>query len=200
VKGNVTVVARVVALSAIALSLMVATAPAQAATAKPIIGVPAAFGAPTDARGGISNTPVYCSIFNAEPRVKWVLKSKVTGNTRIFHWRGVRPGIHFPRVAVGSYRSTTTAWCRDNRERRVSTVRVWQKTAANTMSKAEFRHIKRGMAPDRVRRIVGYSGRAAGSYGGEKMRAYDIMPFWRWTVIVYRDGEVVRKYWNVDHD
>lgn len=175
--------------------------PAQAATtATPDISTPAAFGAPTKARGGIMNPYVWCSNYSVEPRVKWVLTNNDSGYSRTFTWKGALPGLYFPRVKVGTYRSTTTAWCKDNKARRVSTVTVWQKTAKNTMSKPEFRRIKKGMTPDQVRRIVGYSGSDSGSYNGEKMRAYDIMPFWRWTIVVYKNGKVIRKDWNVDHD
>ena len=127
-------------------------------------------------------------------------RTRRPGYTRTYRWKGALPGVYFPRVKVGTYRSTTTAWCRTNKATRTQAVRVTEKTLQTTISRAEFRRIKRGMSRDRVRHIVGYPGLDAGTYAGEATRNYDMMAFWRWASITYRDGRVVRKAWDVDHD
>lgn len=192
---------RRVALGVATAALMFAgtTTPAHAVTA-PHIGPALAFGAPTGQKGGVENPVAYCDNYNVEPRTRWVLKNPDTGYSRTFTWRGALPGIAFPRVAVGSYTSRTTAWCGSHRAVRTQTVSVTQKTARTTISRAEFRSIHRGMSVAKVRDIVGYRGKAAVHWDGKSSRVYDMMAFWRWTQIVYRDGRVVAKYWDVDHD
>jgi hypothetical protein len=56
------------------------------------------------------------------------------------------------------------------------------------------------MTRARVSRTVGYDGRYAGTYAGKTTRIYDMMAFWRWAEITYRDGRVVGKMWDVPHD
>lgn len=187
------------AVATAALLFAGTTAPAHAAAA-PHIGPALAFGAPTDQKGGVENPVARCDNYNVEPRTRWVLKNPDTGYSRTFTWRGALPGIAFPRVAVGTYTSRTTAWCGSHRAVRTQTVVVKQKTARTTISRAEFTGIHRGMSVARVRDIVGYRGKDAGQWAGKSSRIYDMMAFWRWTQIVYRDGHVVAKYWDVAHD
>lgn len=187
------------AVATAALIFAGTTAPGHAATA-PHIGPALAFGAPTAQKGGIENPVAYCDNYNVESRTRWVLKNPDTGYSRTFTWRGALPGIAFPRVAVGTYSSRATAWCGRHEAVRTQTVVVKQKTARTTMSRAEFRSIHRGMTFTRVRDIVGYRGKYAGHWAGKTSRVYDMMAFWRWTQIDYRDGRVVAKYWDVDHD
>jgi hypothetical protein len=187
------------AVATAALIFAGATAPAHAATT-PHIGPALAYSAPTAQKGGIENPVAYCDNHNVEPRTRWVLKNPDTGYSRTFRWRGALPGIAFPRVAVGTYTSRTTAWCGRHEAVRTQTVVVEQKTARTTISRAELRRIRRGMTAAEVRDIVGYRGTYAGHWNGKTSRVYDMMAFWRWTQIVYRDGHVVAKYWDVDHD
>lgn len=186
-------------LSTIAMVLSGVTTPAHAARA-PHIGRAQAFGAPTGQRGGVENPVAFCDNPSLEPRTRWVLRNPDSGYSRTFRWRGALPGVAFPRVAVGTYVSRTTAWCGRQQAVRTQTVVVWQKTARTTVSRAEFRRIHRGMTAARVREIVGYRGRFAGHWGARTFRNYDLMAFWRWSQIDYRDGRVVAKHWDVDHD
>ena len=188
-------------LTTVVLVVAASMAPGHAQAApRPHIGMPEAFGAPTGAKGGVKNPPVWCSNFRVEPRVRWTLRNPESGYSETFRWRGVLPGIAFPRVEVGTYTSRTVARCRDRRKVRIQTVTVEQKTPRTTISRAEFRRIRRGMSPKQVRDVVGYRGRPAGHFAGERMRNYDMMRFWRWSVVVYRDGEVRSKYWDTAHD
>jgi hypothetical protein len=187
------------AVAMAALLFAGATAPAHAATA-PHIGPALPFGAPTAQKGGIENPVAYCDSNNVEPRTRWVLTNPDTGYSRTFTWHGALPGIAFPRVAVGTYTSRTTAWCGRHQAVRTQTVLVKQKTARTTISRAEFRSIHRGMTAAKVGDIVGYRGTPAGHWAGKSFRVYDMMAFWRWTQIVYRDGRVVAKYRDVEHD
>ena len=189
----------VVTAATLAVALSVGGASAQAGP-RPVIHDAQAFRAPVDGRGGIESPYVSCTNYRVEPRVRWVLENTATGSTHTYRWKGALPGVYFPRVRVGTYRSTTTAWCRSNRATRTQSVRVTEKTLQNTISRPEFRRIKRGMSRDRVRHIVGYPGVDAGTYAGETTRNYDMMAFWRWASITYRDGHVVRKAWDVEHD
>ena len=189
----------VITTAALAVTLFAGGASAQSGP-RPVIQDAQAFRAPIDGKGGIENPFVSCTNYRVEPRVRWVLENTATGYTRTYRWKGALPGVYFPRVKVGTYRSTTTAWCRTNKATRTQTVRVTEKTLRTTISHAEFRRIKRGMSRDRVRHIVGYPGLDAGTYAGERTRNYDMMAFWRWASITYRDGRVVRKAWDVDHD
>ena len=166
----------------------------------PRISEAEAHGAPVGKKGGVTNPVAWCSGYRVDPRVRWTLRNPDTGYSRTFRWRGALPGIAFPRVEVGTYTSRTVARCRDRKKVRIQTVTVKQKTARTTISRSEFRHIRRGMTPEDVRDIVGYRGRFAGGIGAKKFRNYDLMRSWRWTSITYRDGVVRDKYWNVDHD
>ena len=83
----------------------------------------------------------------------------------------------------------------------VETVQVKEKTAQRIVSWDEWRRIKRGMTVDRLRQIVGYSGPVYRyGYGGLSNRRYDMMAFWRFSIVEYRDGRVVSKLWNAAHD
>lgn len=183
-----------------ALTLGAQVAPAGAATRGPRIGEAAAFGAPVGGKGGVTNPVTSCASYQVETRNRWVLSNADSGYSRTFRWRGTLPGIAFPRVAVGTYTSETTAWCGRHRAVRTQTLLVKQKTARTTVSPAEFRRIHRGMTAARVRHIVGYRGAYSWRWSGKTSRTYDMMAFWRWAQVVYRDGRVVEKYWDVGHD
>lgn len=195
---------RTKAYTAFLAPLIVATTALSSAPATaqspPQIYDAAAFDAPINEKGGIMNPVPYCSNYHTEPRARWVLTNTETGYSRTFKWRGSYPGLYFPRVKVGRYRSTTVAWCGTDKARAVQTVEVGQKTYKTTVSKAEWRRIKVGMTPQRVRQIVGYGGVASPGYAGERSRTYDMMAFWRWSIVVYKNGKVTKKYWDVGHD
>src|SRR3954453_17843066 len=140
------------AVATAALIIAGTTAPALSVTG-PHIGRALAYGAPTAQKGGVENPVAYCDNYQVEPRTRWVLKSPETGYSRTFSWRGALPGIAFPRVAVGTYSSKTTAWCGSHTAVRTQTVVVKQKTARTTISRAEFNSIHRGMTVERVRDI-----------------------------------------------
>ncbi len=179
--------------------LVTETANAQGGVS-PRIPAPAAVDAPTGQKGGVLNPLVSCTRYTVDPRVKWTLTSVKTGKSHTYRWTGALPGMYFPRVRVGAYRSKTTAWCRGERLTRTHTVRVAQKTPATTISRAEFRRIRRGMTRARVRNMLGLDGKACWKYAARTTCNYDMMAFWAWATVTYRDGRVVAKQWDVDHD
>jgi hypothetical protein len=187
----------VVAALVAGISAMGLVSPVSAAVPTPRIGDAHAFDAPQGDRGGIETPYVYCSTYRAEPRVRVDFESLRTGRTHTYQWTGSLPNMGFPRVEVGRYRVTTAATCRGTTRTREQNVTVREKAPRTTVSRAEWRRIKRGMTVERVRRIVGYAGE---SMPGSTGRIYDMMPFWRWSVVDYRNGRVVSKMWNVGHD
>ena len=151
-------------------------------------------------KGGVNAGHVWCS-YSAEPRVKVAIESLHTGETYNYRWRGALPNMAFPRVEVGRYEVRTTGTCGTTTKTWVETVRVREKTPERTVSRAEWRRIKRGMTVERVRQIIGYNGEVYRyGYGGRTSHRYDMMPFWRFSIVEYRNGRVVSKMWNVDHD
>jgi single stranded DNA-binding protein len=89
----------------------------------------------------------------------------------------------------------------DNSEgQKVTVFEIEASEVAPQLSRAEFRRIKKGMTPDEVRDIVGYRGKAAGRFGKTRFRTYDMMAFWRWSLVIHKDGNVRSKRWNVEHD
>jgi hypothetical protein len=168
------------------------------AAAKPQIDDTRVERAPIGKKGGLMNPVVWCPS-GAEPRVRTVVEGVTNDFHDVWRYRGTLPGLFFPRVRVGRYQLSTTARCQRKVAKRVEVVRVKEKTARTTMSRAEFRRIKRGMTRAQVRRIVGYDGHGS-RYGAWMYRTYDMMPFWRYSNVEFRHGRVVRKSWNVDHD
>ncbi|GHJ59203.1 hypothetical protein NOK12_17210 [Nocardioides sp. OK12] len=166
----------------------------------PRISPPSAVPAPKGEQGGVMSPYVSCSANNVEPRVKWVLTDLGTEESQTYRWRGALPGAHFPRVDVGRYRSRTTAWCRGTKSSRVHRVRVVEKTYKKTVSRREFKQVRRGMTRAQVREVVGFGGKDCSAYDGRRTCVYDMMAFWRWSFITFEDGGVVSKLWDVAHD
>ncbi|GAB3250631.1 hypothetical protein GCM10027448_15470 [Nocardioides dilutus] len=165
-----------------------------------MIGPATALGAPTDERGGVISPFVYCAAAGpVEPRVRWVLTSKETGKKRTFRWTGSFPSVALPRVPVGRYISYTVAHCRDVTATRRQKLEVVQKTPETTISRAEFKAIEDGLTRGEVKAIVGYGGEGAGHWGNHRARTYDRMAFWRWSLVVFTDGLVTDKEWDVPH-
>ena len=160
----------------------------------------AAFDAPIGKKGGISNPVASCSNYRVEPRTAWTLTNTDTGWTRTYRWTGSLPGMYFPRVRVGTYESSTTGRCRTVEKTRVETVTIEEKTLDGTVSRGEWVQIRRGMTRAQVAGIVGNPGRDPSRWDGKLTMTYDMMRFWRWSFITYRDGRVVDKLWNVAHD
>lgn len=170
------------------------------AAATPRISSPSAVPAPQDGQGGVLSPYVSCSKGQVAPRVKWVLTNLATDESTTYRWRGALPGAHFPRVDVGRHHSRTTAWCRGTKSTRVDKVRVGEKTYEKTVSRREFKQVRRGMTRVQVRGVVGFGGRDCSAYNARRTCVYDMMPFWRWSFITFKDGEVVSKLWDVAHD
>lgn len=198
--------AAAVAVAALALATAApvgaaqATGQAASATVRVTISNPAVFDAPIGEKGGISNPVASCTNYRVEPRTKWTLTNTDTGWTRTYRWTGALPGMYFPRVPVGTYESTTTGKCRKVEKTRVQTVTVKEKTLDGTVSRGEWVQIRRGMTRAQVADIVGNAGRDPFRWDGKLTVTYDMMRFWRWSLISYRDGRVVEKLWNVAHD
>lgn len=156
--------------------------------------------APIGERGAIMTPVVSCPRWQVEPRVRTVIAGVTSDFRKVYRYRGTYPGYGFPRVSVGDYRVKTIAYCRGIRSKRSELVTVVEKTRRRTISRAEFRAVKRGMSARRVREIVGYGGEFTGPYDGRGFRTYDMMAFWAIAVIEFQDGRVTRKFWDVGHD
>lgn len=187
-------------LTAVLLTLGTPAAAHSEDAAQARISPPSAVPAPKGEQGGVLSPYVSCPGGKAGPRVKWVLTSLATDEAQTYRWRGAFPGVHFPRVDVGRYHSRTTAWCRGDRTSRVHRLEVVEKTYRRTVSRREFRKVQRGMTRVQVREAVGFGGRDCSAYRGRRTCVYDMMPFWRWSLITFEDGGVVSKIWDVDHD
>jgi hypothetical protein len=187
-------------ISALALTLALPGSPAHAASSKPRIADAQAFDAPIGDRGGIMTPIVACRSWRIQPSVRTVIKGVDSDYRSVYRYRGTLPGYGFPRVGVGEYKVITVATCRGHKRTRTELVTVSEKTTDRTVSPREWRKIKRGMKVERVRRIVGYNGTYGGRFQGEVTRTYDMMGFWRWSLVTFRDGRVAFKNWNVDHD
>jgi hypothetical protein len=170
------------------------------AAVRPVINDVPVFDAPIDGRGGMMNPYVSCTRYGVEPRARMVVTSHRTDKVRTFLWKGALPGMHHPRFAPGTYTVRTVAWCRGNRKVRSETVRIHEKTNRGTISRMEFNKVRRGMTRERVARIVGNNGRDPFSYSGRTTWTYDNMAYWAWSIITYRNGRVIEKYWDTDHD
>ena len=190
------IAALVAAISAIGL-----VSPAMAAGSQPVYSNAIAVDAPRGGKGGIQTPFVYCPNYEQKPRVRVRIESETTGYTYTYRWRGALPVVGFPRVEPGRYEVRTKATCGTTTKTWVESVEVKEKTAERTVSPAEWRRVKRGMTLERVREIIGYSGQLAGnSYGGASYRTYEMMPFWRYSILEFRHGRVVSKLWNAAHD
>lgn len=185
---------------AIASLTSVATGPPAAAAPRPDINPAQAFDAPIGERGGILSPAVFCEDWDSKVRVRWTVTNVETGDQQSYRWRTAAPGMEFPRLPVGDYRSRTVATCDGARASDVDQVSIRQKTRRSTLSRPEFRRIERGMTPSQVRRLVGNPGRDPFRWDGKRTLTYDNMAFWRWSLVTYRDGRVVEKYWDVGHD
>ena len=160
-----------------------------------------AWDAPAGGKGGVNAGDVWCSTYPAEPRVEVVIESLRTGETYNYRWRGALPNMAFPRVEVGRYEVRTNGTCGTTTKVWVEMVRVKEKSHERTVSRAEWRRIRPGMSVDRVRQIIGYNGAVYRyGYGKRSSHRYDMMPFWRWSLVEYRSGRVISKLWNAAHD
>jgi hypothetical protein len=156
--------------------------------------------APVNRKGGVLSPVAWCESDQIEPTIRWTLWNTKTGWARTWEWSGSLPNMHFPRVDVGRYKSRTVATCDAVTTQSTHGLRVKEKTRAGTVSHGEWQQIRRGMTRAKVAAIVGNNGRDATRWNGRTTVTYDMMPFWRWSQIVYRNGRVVAKYWDVGHD
>ena len=72
-------------------------------------------------------------------------------------------------------------------------VTVLKETDANTISRSEYRRIKKGMKLSAVKRIVGNKGLKRGSY-----QVFDQRGGYAWAGITFRKGRVVAKEWSLE--
>lgn len=198
------VTAVAVAVTPVATVLGGATSVGASEAAHPVISRAPAFDAPQGGKGGIMSPYVSCTGGELEPVVRMVLTEVSTGKKRTFRWTGALPGVHFPRVAPGYHWVYTGARCGTGEDAvaaaRTQKVLIREKTARTTMSWTEYTRIKRDMTRAQVKAIVGNDGHSPSTYDGATTRTYDNMPFWRWSTVTYRDGRVISKAWDVDHD
>lgn len=177
------------------------TATPAGATYKVKVKPPHVFAAPKGRRGGITNPLAACVGTPARTAtVVWTLTGTASGWSKTFRFPGDLPGEKFPRVDAGQYRSVTTATCGSDSLTRTHLLEVVRKTRAGTLSRAEFEQVRTGMTRQQVRAVTGLTGRDPVRTGGRRTWTYDMMRFWRWAQITFRNGRVVAKHWNVAHD
>ena len=187
-----------VAVGAVTAADAATTSAAATTAVRPVISPPSAFAAPIGERGGVMSPFVRCTDDAVAPRVRWTIAGE--GIRRTFRWVGAYPGMAFPRLPVGDYRSVTTATCRGTTVRRVTAEEIVEKTERGTVSRREFNAVRRGMTLAEVRDVVGNWGRDPFRYRGVVSRTFDNMEFWSWSIIEFRRGVVARKFWDVGHD
>lgn len=187
--------AAVVACLVVSLFAGTQVAPANAAT-------PATITAPTPVRapmtnlGGIVSPYVACARPKQKPHVMWTLNDVATGWQPTYAWTGAIANAKFPRVAPGTYISTTSVTCKGHQTVRTQTVVVPRKTRSTTISKHEFGRIAHGMKRTTVSRIVGYAGAPGPVTGRKRTVVYDRNAFQRTASVRFRRGRVVDKHWN----
>jgi hypothetical protein len=127
--------------------------------------------------------------------------SQATSASTDYDWNFSGPAPYVYRGPAGAYTVRTDASCAGGEiVTRTQVVVIEQKIARTTMSSAEFKQIKSGMTQHKVKRIVGYNGRAGGKYDGTVTRTYDSMPCWSYSSVTFRGGRVVAKSYDFDHD
>lgn len=109
---------------------------------------------------------------NTHPHVRAVAKGLDSDFRVVWKYRSDVWGWYWTRVDTGRYKVTTTARCGSKKSQRVEVVDVKRKTSKTTISRQEFRRIKRGMTRSRIRKIVGYPG--AGDQNLALLRPHDV--------------------------
>ncbi len=99
-------------------------------------------------------------------------------------------GLKYVRVAAGKYRVAITATCRGATATKTSTVTVRKEKDSNTVTRAEFNRINKGMTLNQVKKIVGTRG-----VGGSSYRYLDRRGGFRWAEIWLSRGRVAGKSW-----
>lgn len=167
-----------IALAALTFGLTPANA-AHAASLPPHVGPPSAFDAPAGKPGGTMNPNATCGkSYSVTPRMRWRVENHATGEVVCFDWLDAHPGMHFPRLAVGTHTSEVTVRCRSKVATRTHQFTIRRKTVKSTISVPEFRRVKVGMTRQRVRHIVGNGGVAPDSYDGNTARTFHLVRFW----------------------
>lgn len=102
-------------------------------------------------------------------------------------------GMSYVAVPPGTYRVSIKATCNGASSSYTGTRTVKRETDKNTISKAEFKRIKKGMSLGKVKKIVGNSGLGFGS-----IRLLDQRGNFAWAEISMKKGKVAGKWWYAE--
>lgn len=165
------------------------------------IAPPVAYDAPAGQLGAVEAPWVTCGgKGRVVPTVTWTLKYAASGIT-IATYRGTElTPLAIHQVRPGRYRTITKATCNDHTWSTTATLRVGQKTKAETVSPKEFAAIKDDMTPKQVKKAVkrAPSDCAVNDWDSSTTCTYDLMGLGQIATVTYIDGYVVSKEWNVE--
>lgn len=166
------------------LGLLASAARAQAAES-PVIG---GFGieyAPKGKNGKILLPWMWCEGSGSNKATMTNTKTgKVINRTWSF-------GMSHVSVPAGTYRVTIRATCNGAASSYTATRTIKRESDKNTVTKAEFKKIKKGMRLKKVQKIVGNKGLDFGS-----TRLLDRRGDFGWAELTIERGKVVDKWWD----
>lgn len=165
------------------------------------IAPPVAYDAPAGQLGAVEAPWVTCGgKGQIVPTVTWTLKYAASGIT-IATYRGTElTPLAIHQVRPGRYRTITKATCNDHTWSSTATLRVGQKTKAETVSPKEFGAIKHDMTPKQVKKAVKRAPAVCvvNDWDDSTTCTYDLMPLGQIATVTYIDGRVALKEWHVE--
>jgi len=102
-------------------------------------------------------------------------------------------GMSYVSVPPGTYRVTIKATCNGASSSYTGTRTVKRETDKNTITKSEFKRIKKGMSLNKVKTIVGNKGLAFGS-----THLLDHRGSFGWAELSIKNGKVAGKWWHAE--
>jgi len=102
-------------------------------------------------------------------------------------------GMSYVAVPPGTYRVSIKATCNGASSSYTGTRTIKRETDKNTVSRAEFKRIKKGMTLRQVKKIVGNNGLGFGS-----IRLLDHRGNFGWAELSTRKGKIAGKWWHAE--
>ena len=181
------VVGLTIALSLLVAGLAASPPSAAAAEPKPYIGGFGVEYAPKHRNGAVVLPWMGCQ--GSGSNVATIVNTK-TNKTIHRSWMF---GMSYVSVPPGTYRVTIKATCNGASSSYTGTRTVKRETDKNTITKSEFKRIKKGMSLKKVERIVGNKGLAFGS-----TRLLDHRGNFGWAELWIKNGKVAGKWWHAE--
>jgi hypothetical protein len=181
-------VALVLALFLLTAGLATSPPPAAAAAPTPYIG---GFGieyAPKHRNGAVVLPWMGCPS-GAGSNVATVVSTK-TNKTMHRSWMN---GMSFVSLPPGTYRVSIRSSCDGASSSYTGTRTIKRETDKNTITKSEFKRIKKGMSLKKVKKIVGNTGLDFGS-----THLLDHRANFGWAELQIRKGKVTSKWWHAE--